>query len=211
MKAVVSPRASLQVRSVGTRVAASRPHLRSSFLRSGFTSGLKSQDPCSLASLADSHSVRFTSIVVASTDSPDSSSGGSVEPPPELADVETAKEAIDLGISLTQTKRWAEALIVFERSMNLPGSGQRRFRDKPRSTSDGEKIAALFNIACCQSKLGDSRSGLVALGGCLELGYADFNQIRTDPDLEGLREDPRFEEVLKRFEPKKGFFGFFGK
>jgi hypothetical protein len=27
----------------------------------------------------------------------------------------------------------------------------------------------------------------------MELGYTDFGQIRTDPDLEFLRKDPRFE------------------
>lgn len=27
----------------------------------------------------------------------------------------------------------------------------------------------------------------------MEVGYTDFGQIRTDPDLEFLRQDPRFE------------------
>lgn len=34
---------------------------------------------------------------------------------------------------------------------------------------------------------------VTALPGCIELGYADWNQIRTDPDLEFLRQDSRFE------------------
>lgn len=38
-------------------------------------------------------------------------------------------------------------------------------RDKPRLISDGEKMAALYNIACCHSQLEDARSGLVALSG----------------------------------------------
>lgn len=32
-----------------------------------------------------------------------------------------------------------------------------------------------------------------ACAGCMEVGYTDFAQIRTDPDLEFLRQDPRFE------------------
>jgi hypothetical protein len=39
------------------------------------------------------------------------------------------------------------------------------FRDKPRLISDGEKMAALYNIACCHAQLQDARSGLVALSG----------------------------------------------
>ncbi len=38
-------------------------------------------------------------------------------------------------------------------------------RDKPRLISDGEKMALLYNIACCHSQLEDARSGLVALAG----------------------------------------------
>lgn len=39
------------------------------------------------------------------------------------------------------------------------------FRDKPKLISDGEKMALLYNIACCHSQMQDARSGLVALAG----------------------------------------------
>jgi hypothetical protein len=42
-------------------------------------------------------------------------------------------------------------------------------RDKPRLISDGEKMASLYNIACCHSQLQDARSGLVALSGKQQL------------------------------------------
>lgn len=125
-------------------------------------------------------------------------------------DPETAKEAIELGNKYAKATRWAEALGVYEKALTLPGTGLKRFRDKPRLISDGEKSAALFNIACCHSMLGDARVGLVALSGCLELGYDDFAQLRADPDLEALRKDERFEGLLKRFEPKRAAGGFFG-
>jgi hypothetical protein len=70
-------------------------------------------------------------------------------------------------------------------------------------------MAVLYNIACCHGKLGDVRSGLVALSGCLELGYQDFDVIKADPDMEALRQDPRMEGLLQRFQPKDaGLFGF---
>jgi len=45
--------------------------------------------------------------------------------------------------------------------------------------------------------------------GCLEAGYEDFKQCRSDPDLAALRADDRFEGLMLRFEPRRpqGFFG----
>lgn len=77
-------------------------------------------------------------------------------------------------------------------------------RDKPRAISDGEKMAALFNIACCHSRLGEAEPALKAFSQCLELGYADFDQIKADADLATMRSDPRFAELMQRYEPKGG-------
>lgn len=125
-----------------------------------------------------------------------------------MQDVEKAQEAIDLGLNYCKNSQWTEALQCFEKALTLPGTGTKRYRDKPKLISDGEKAAALYNSACCFARLGDARSGLVALAGCLETGYADFNQVRADPDLEFLRADPRFEGLLARFEPPKSAFSF---
>ncbi|KAF8071012.1 yhxC [Scenedesmus sp. PABB004] len=125
-----------------------------------------------------------------------------------LEEPETAREAIDLGLVLCKQQKWDKALAVFEKGLGLPGTGVKRFRDKPRLISDGEKMAALYNIACCHSQLQDARSGLVALSGALELGYSDYAQIRGDPDLAFLRADERFEGLLARFaKANAGFLG----
>lgn len=96
----------------------------------------------------------------------------------------------------------------FERALELPGTGLKRWRDKPPALSTGELTvralvmsnccrepvclrscvsagaglptatpadaarmqAALYNIACCRSRLGDIDNGLVALAGCVEQG-----------------------------------------
>ena len=111
-------------------------------------------------------------------------------------------------------------------------------RDKPRLISEGEKQSVLYNIACCYSRLEDTRTGLVALAGkymlsppppgeqagdtsgiafasagCLESGYDNTKQLRTDPDLEFLRKDAKFEGLIERFKltSRKGFFSDFLK
>ncbi len=38
-------------------------------------------------------------------------------------------------------------------------------RDKPPAISNGEKQAALYNIACCHSRIGNLQDGLLALKG----------------------------------------------
>ncbi len=73
-------------------------------------------------------------------------------------------------------------------------------RDKPAIASDGEKISAYYNIACCLSRTGNIHDGLLALLEALQMGYEDFDQLRQDPDLEAIRADSKFEPLMSRFQ-----------
>lgn len=55
------------------------------------------------------------------------------------------------------------------------------------------------------------QDGLKAVAGCLDSGYTGFGVMRRDPDMAPLRESPKFEGLLKRFEPGGGFLGGFLK
>ena len=83
--------------------------------------------------------------------------------------------------------------------------------------SDGEKQAALYNIACAHAVRGDVEKGLEAVAGCLEAGYEDVGTLRADADLAPLRSDPRFEGLIARLVPVASsglgglFKGYFGK
>jgi len=46
---------------------------------------------------------------------------------------------------------------MFEDALTLPGTGQKKFTDKPAEISDGERATALYNIACCHCQLGGTR------------------------------------------------------
>jgi hypothetical protein len=121
----------------------------------------------------------------------------------------TAKEAIDAGLALFQKGQYAESLALFERAPTLPGTGTKRFRDKPPAASDGERQAAMFNAACAHAKLGSADQGLAALAACLGAGYEDWAQVEGDPDLAPLRADPRFAQLSARYKPRGGG-GFLG-
>lgn len=129
-----------------------------------------------------------------------------------LPDPDDARSAIAIGLKLTEAQQWVRAQEYFELALDLPGTGLKRFRDKPRQLSDGERIAIMYNIACCQSRLGEQeniQNGLMAIAGCLEAGYDNFQQLRSDPDLENLRGNEKFEGLVKKFEGKGGFMGLF--
>ncbi|KAG1666903.1 hypothetical protein FOA52_005963 [Chlamydomonas sp. UWO 241] len=145
---------------------------------------------------------RLTQVVVRAEDEAAAAPAPAAVMMYDLDELDNAKGAISLGQAMCSEGRWAEGLVIFEKALTLPGTGTKRFRDKPKLLSDGEKCAALFNIACCHSRMNDERSGLVALAGCFEAGYDNYAQVRNDPDLELLRKDERFEVLMARFERK---------
>ncbi|KIZ07823.1 hypothetical protein MNEG_0113 [Monoraphidium neglectum] len=57
-----------------------------------------------------------------------------------------------------------------------------------------------YNIACCYSMLGQIDEGLRSLEQALSLGYEDYSQVRSDKNLTKLRESPRFDEVLNKYD-----------
>jgi len=52
-----------------------------------------------------------------------------------------------------------------------------------------------FNAACSFALAGDADSAFVRLTQAVELGYADTEQLSSDTDLEGLRDDARWADV----------------
>jgi tetratricopeptide (TPR) repeat protein len=54
-----------------------------------------------------------------------------------------------------------------------------------------------YNLACSYSLLGRSGEALEALAQAVRLGYSDFAFMQEDPDLEGVRSDPRYAPFLE--------------
>jgi len=72
--------------------------------------------------------------------------------------------------------------------------------------------ASLFNLACLHSLQGDLDLSLSFLERAVEKGFIDFEFIKQEEDLAGLRSNPRYQELLVRqgsrqiepFLPKSG-------
>ena len=59
---------------------------------------------------------------------------------------------------------------------------------------------AWYNLACSLALVGQTRQAITALSRTIDLGYADFAHIEVDSDLDALREEPSFQELLRRRE-----------
>lgn len=57
-----------------------------------------------------------------------------------------------------------------------------------------------YNLACSFALLKRTDLALKTLRRAIELGYRDFRYMREDRDLDAVREDPRFRQLLREFE-----------
>jgi tetratricopeptide (TPR) repeat protein len=108
--------------------------------------------------------------------------------------VEDTNRAIALGLD--------EPILFFNRGM-----AHLRLKMLTLSIEDFEEYArrapdtvdtpnAVYNIACAQALMGNREEALIWLGRALEAGFVSFDHARVDPDLESIRDDPRFERIL---------------
>jgi tetratricopeptide (TPR) repeat protein len=59
---------------------------------------------------------------------------------------------------------------------------------------------AHYNLACSYSLLKKPELALKTLRKAVELGYRDFRYMREDRDLDAIRHDPRFRQLIRDYE-----------
>lgn len=70
-----------------------------------------------------------------------------------------------------------------------------------------EDAVARYNLACSYALLGRRDEAFEALEHSIRLGYREPDHMREDPDLEPIREDPRFAEIVTRLVRETGSGG----
>ncbi len=88
------------------------------------------------------------------------------------------------GNNLTLKGRYAEGLHIDKRLVQLRPSDP----------------LVHYNLACSFALLKRSDLALKTLRRAVELGYRDFRYMREDRDLDTIRHDPRFRQLLREFE-----------
>ena len=56
-----------------------------------------------------------------------------------------------------------------------------------------------YNLACSLCLNSQVSAALAALQTAIELGYADFARIESDPDLDLLRDEPQYVELMEKY------------
>jgi tetratricopeptide (TPR) repeat protein len=88
------------------------------------------------------------------------------------------------GNNLTLKGRYLEGLQIDKRLVKLrPGDA-----------------LAHYNLACSYALLKRTENALKTLRRAIELGYRDFRYLREDRDLDSIRHDPRFRQLLREYE-----------
>ncbi|MBN1688353.1 MAG: hypothetical protein JW893_04570 [Candidatus Omnitrophica bacterium] len=60
-----------------------------------------------------------------------------------------------------------------------------------------------YNLACSLALVGKKEQAIQALKLSMKMGYVDLEHLKKDPDLDVLREDPSFHELIKSLEKSK--------
>ena len=89
-----------------------------------------------------------------------------------------------LGNLLTLKGRFAEGLQIDQRLVQL----------RPVDA------LAHYNLACSYALLKRPDQAIKTLRRAIELGYRDFRYMREDRDLDAIRHDPRFRQLLRDYE-----------
>jgi tetratricopeptide (TPR) repeat protein len=86
--------------------------------------------------------------------------------------------------NLSLVKRYVESMQIDRRIIQLAPSDP----------------LAHYNLACSYALLKQTDTALSTLRRAVELGYRDFEFMRQDRDLDSIRKDPRFRQLLREYD-----------
>jgi tetratricopeptide (TPR) repeat protein len=105
--------------------------------------------------------------------------GGILQRQPEYVDVLRV-----MGNLLTLKGRYTDGLQIDRRLVQL----------RPQDA------LAHYNLACSYALLKRPDQALKTLRKAVELGYRDFRYMRDDHDLDSIRHDPRFRQLMREYD-----------
>jgi tetratricopeptide (TPR) repeat protein len=107
------------------------------------------------------------------------------------ADPKDGVSWLKLGYSLHADKKLDEALKIHLKAAEFP------------------EVApiATYNVACVYALQGDKDKAFTWLGKAVELGFSQPDQLANDTDMDSLRDDPRFKDLVAKVKEQAGSGG----
>jgi len=133
---------------------------------------------------------------------------GSKQPPPGPSPQPRAndQEQIDFELDFFQGilhrfPNYVDVLRVLGHVLTIKGRFAEGMQlDKHLVTLRPQDPLAHYNLACSYALLKRAELSLKTLRRAVELGYRDFRYMREDRDLDSIRHDPRFRQLLREFD-----------
>jgi carboxyl-terminal processing protease len=107
-----------------------------------------------------------------------------------------ATDELQRAVKLLQERQTEEAVLVMETLTDMPGL-------------DGEEdiwVSLQYNLACGHSLLGDTDAAIACLRQATDAGWANARHMRADTDLDNIRDDPRYTEILAKLDAIQRFW-----
>jgi len=95
-----------------------------------------------------------------------------------------------------QAKQYQRAVAILETLYTTPWF----------SKLEGEWVGTLYNLACGYSLLGEKEKAIDYLGQAVKAGYSDVEHMRKDTDLDNIRQDERFLEIMAKLKARWSFW-----
>jgi len=145
----------------------------------------------------------------------------------DMDQVEEARSLVPTADSLYGEREWESAATLYEQIVELnPEDGGSMARlsvcyhsagDLPNAIRTHElashypenRVNSLYNLACAYALSGDKPRALEALQLSVDAGFSNNQLALQDSDLDALRDEPQFEELLRQL-LGEGYTGFDG-
>jgi tetratricopeptide (TPR) repeat protein len=104
-----------------------------------------------------------------------------------------------IGRILDRDPYYVDALRVQANNLARRGESTRALQlDRRLTRLQPDRPIPWYNLACSYAVLGMIDPAFDALNRAVDLGYHHFRHMLRDPDLNALRQDPRFARILRR-------------
>lgn len=101
-----------------------------------------------------------------------------------IPEEEADRSLFDVAFDFHLDGKFAEALETYREAIEL----------------DVKPAVSTYNMGCIFAETGEADKAFAALNEAVTLGFRDMDQYEFDDDLESLRDDDRYEELLERIE-----------